>query len=416
MQPASRKVRDNRARAAMRTVMLHAGLAVLCASFMCAVGAADCISAPLPGRADAPRSFMTVHRAAPSNTAVGRTRIRCILPESRGMKLALLRGGVRYSGPFSSPERFGNMAIAPYSYKEPPKAAPRPALMRPVDEREPFVPARIPDMRVSMRDEMVAARDFDNGRIRAMAVRDGTDPLRIGGFVRIPTVWGMRFAPPEIFRSVPIMLAEAVNRFTGIDARMDGHLMLTDRRLFSTPFLYITTEKGFELTRQERERFGDYLRSGGFAFLEDSAPQYEHGPGGTALKQMLRDTIGCHARLEPIPMDHPLYRCLFDFSDGPPQGDGNMTLNTRTIGDCGGSAISIRFLAPVYFLEGIFLDGRLVAVYSEKGYGRKWALNNNYGFAYNSPQMRFAANLVVYALTREGGMTDRIMEGFTDVW
>ncbi len=323
------------------------------------------------------------------------------------MKLALLRGGVRYSGPFSSPERFGNMAIAPYSYKEPPKAAPRPALMRPVDEREPFVPARIPDMRVSMRDEMVAARDFDNGRIRAMAVRDGTDPLRIGGFVRIPTVWGMRFAPPEIFRSVPIMLAEAVNRFTGIDARMDGHLMLTDRRLFSTPFLYITTRRDSNSRDRSANGSETICVPAVSRSLRTARAAIRTRPGGTALKQMLRDTIGCHARLEPIPMDHPLYRCLFDFSDGPPQGDGNMTLNTRTIGDCGGSAISIRFLAPVYFLEGIFLDGRLVAVYSEKGYGRKWALNNNYGFAYNSPQMRFAANLVVYALTREGGMTDR---------
>jgi len=221
------------------------------------------------------------------------------------------------------------------------------------------------------------------------------------------------------------MLAEAVNRYTDIEVSMDGHLMLTDRRLFSTPFLYITTAENFDLTRQENERLGGYLRSGGFVFLEgspfekeyysDTFREYAHGQGGISLRRMLREALGCSGRLEPIPPNHPLFHCIFDFTGGPPQGNEIRMIYSCTTGALlsGVSGNNAKLPSPVYYLEGVFLDGRLVAVYSEKGYGVKWAFGI---MENNSPQMRFAANLVVYALTREGGMTDRIMEGFADVW
>ncbi len=374
------------------------------------IGAALCTAIAFPAAATVPNP--------PDNG----TPIRCI-PPNRHEGLAAPLDGVRFPFVFRTLERFGEI-----EFPSVPFAAPYLAPQKPDEPREPFVPVRISDTRVSMRDEMVTARDFDNGRIRAMTVRDGTGPLRLRGFVCIPTVWGVRFAPPENLRSAPIMIAEAVKRYTGIEARMDGHLMLTDRRLFSTPFLYITAAENFDLTRQEYERLGEYLRSGGFAFLEDaplesnyyrhSAREFAHGPGGTSLKHMLRDALGCHARLEPIPLGHPLYHCLFDFIDGPPRGDENKLVYTRInsiMTSTSGEPLSHATLQKHSFaLYGVFLDGRLVAVLSEKSYGPKWA--RQAGAPNNSPQMKFAANLVVYALTRDGGMTDRIMGGFADAW
>ncbi len=360
-------------------------------------------------------TFVTVNRDAHANTREAGSRIRCIRPAGEGRlflaaSLARVRIPTAYRTTVSftaelSPATESGHAVAPCSIRH-----------APADIMERFVPLRTPDTRVSMRDEMVAATDFDNGRIRAMAVRDRTDRMRIRGFVRIPTVWGMRFEPPDALKRAPIMLAEAVNRYTDMEASMDGHLMLTDRRLFSTPFLYITTTGGFESTQQENEGLVAYLRSGGFAFLEDGEISYRHGPGGTSLKKMLCDALGSHARFEPIPLNHPLYHCLFDFSDGPPLGDENriFTTSMNAGNSCGMGAQNAALRKPSFFLEGIFLDGQLVAVFSEKSYGTKWAQSP--GSSNNEPQMRFAANLVVYALTREGGMTDHIMEGFADVW
>ena len=65
---------------------------------------------------------------------------------------------------------------------------------------------------------------------------------------------------------------------------------------------------------------------------------------------------------------------------------------------------------PVYFLEGIWLDNRLVAVYSGKGYALKWK-----DFTNNEPQLKMGVNMVVFALIQEGGIAARASERFTDL-
>jgi hypothetical protein len=263
-----------------------------------------------------------------------------------------------------------------------------------------------------MREEMVTLADYDYGRVRAMIARDPALREKFRGFVYIPAVWGVQLAPPVHLRRAAIMLAEAVNRYTGMDARVDSHLALDARRLSSTPFLYITADEAFELTPTERKRFGEYLRSGGFAFLDTGAPQYENSPAEASLRRMLRDALGCHARFEPIPLSHPIYHCLFEFTDGPPQGNEVQFLFTSTVltDMCGWTARNARLPRLENRLEGIFLDGMLVAVYSGKGYGFRWVQGSD-----NQPQLKFGVNIVVYALTREGSMTERVMERFADV-
>ena len=57
-------------------------------------------------------------------------------------------------------------------------------------------------------------------------------------------------------------------------------------------------------------------------------------------------------------------------------------------------------VAPtVAFLEGVWLDGRLVAVYSNKGYALKWK-----DLANNRPQLKMGVNMVVFALEQSGGI------------
>jgi len=128
---------------------------------------------------------------------------------------------------------------------------------------------------------------------------------------------------------------------------------------------------------------------------------------------MIREALGCHARLEPIPLSHPLYHSVFDFDDGLPQGDISEQHFVVKTGYAG-STMFRTLLPQNAFLEGVFINDSLIAVYSKSGYGQKWTPNKYTGMENNSPQMRFAANIVVYALTREGGMTDRVMERFTD--
>ena len=105
---------------------------------------------------------------------------------------------------------------------------------------------------------------------------------------------------------------------------------------------------------------------------------------------------------EKIPNDHPVYHCYFDF-DGPPPAhdclyDGNSTPGGRV------QALS--------YLEGIFLDGYLVVIHSNKDLSDWWlnVIGSQGVRADNTRQLQFGVNMIIYALTREGSITNRVMD------
>ena len=172
--------------------------------------------------------------------------------------------------------------------------------------------------------------DLDTGQFKAMVIQDPNNKQSIKGFVYIATAWGAQLRPPDNLKRSVINLVEAVNRYTNINAKTDTHLFLDSRKIFETPFVYITTDQAFELTEIERKAFGTYLKNGGFAVIDNGTPQYEFGAAEASLRQSLRDALGNDAKFQPVPNDHPLYHCFFDF-DGPPQGaenDGMVSTDT----------------------------------------------------------------------------------------
>ena len=61
----------------------------------------------------------------------------------------------------------------------------------------------------------------------------------------------------------------------------------------------------------------------------------------------------------------------------------------------------------VYYLEGIFLGDRLVAIYSNKGYGAFWERETE-----NEPHLKLGINLVVFALTQRGSIAQQQIDFF----
>ena len=266
---------------------------------------------------------------------------------------------------------------------------------------------REPEKQISMKDEMISLEDLDTGQFKAMIIQDPSNKKEIKGFVYIATAWGAQLKPPDRLKRATLNLVEAVNRYTNINAKVDTHLYLDSYKLFETPFVYITADDAFELTEIERQNFGEYLRNGGFAVLDNGTPQHEYGKGEAALRQMLRDSLGAKAKFLPIPNDHPLYHCFFDFDDGPPQGSEIQVAITSHSPEVS-SDYKYKFGEPVYFLEGIWLDNRLVAIYSDKGYADKWKEMIN-----NDPQLKMGVNMVVFALTQEGSIAQQKMDLFS---
>ncbi|MBN1291501.1 MAG: DUF4159 domain-containing protein [Candidatus Latescibacteria bacterium] len=269
----------------------------------------------------------------------------------------------------------------------------------------------IPDIekQISMKDEMISVEDMDTGQYRAMIVQN-PDKINIRGFVYISTTWGDQLKVSDHLKRSIINLAEAVNRHTNIEAKIDSHLLLNSRRLLSTPFVIITTDKAFELSPLERENLGEYLKSGGFAVIDNGDPLQEYSQAESSLRQMLKDTLGNGIKFEPIPNDHQLYHCFFDFNEGPPQGAEISMVQTTTSGAQGETSRNASMSRPVHYLEGIWLDGRLTVVYSNKGYVLKWTEYDN-----NEPQLKMGVNMVVYALTHEGGIAQKTMSQYSSV-
>ena len=270
--------------------------------------------------------------------------------------------------------------------------------------------SREPEKHISMKEELLSLNDLDTGQYKAMVVQDPASKQNIRGFVYIPTVWGAELKPPDNLKRAFLNLVEAINRFTDITAKSDPHLYLDSRKLLTMPFVYITTDTAFELTKIERRNLGNYLRNGGFALIDNGTPEYDSGQAEASLRQMLRDALDADARFQPIPVSHPVYHCFFDFDDGPPIGDEIRMADTSSTGFQGISARASYMPEPVNYLEGIWLGSRLVAIYSDKGYARKWKDYSN-----NEPQLKMGVNIVVYALTQRGGIAQQKMDTFTEI-
>ena len=267
---------------------------------------------------------------------------------------------------------------------------------------------REPEKQISMKEEMISLDDLDTGQYKAMIIQDPEDKKSVTGFIYIATLWGAQLEPA--YKRAIIHLSDAVNRYTNIKSKVDKHLFVDSRRLFDTPFVFLCADEQFQLTGIEAENFGEYLRRGGFAVLDNGNPTQEYGAAEASLRQMYKDALGSDAKFLPIPNSHPLYHCFEDFTDGPPQGDeiGQSNVSEDGAGNLQFGYLKVTMSKQVLYLEGITIDDRLVAIYSDKGYARKWEETSN-----NEPQLKIGVNMVVYALTQEGSIAQQKMDFFS---
>ena len=247
--------------------------------------------------------------------------------------------------------------------------------------------------RISMRDELLRIEDLNTGKYKGLVVLNPADERDIKGYVYVPAaITGEQLAPPRATRRLVSGMASLLKTHTGIIARADSEFTLSSPSLARFPFLYIAADENFDLAETEWVNLGVYLRKGGFAFLEAYGGDDPTLPpkGSGALKRMLRDALGSGGELQPLPQDHFLYHSFFDFDDGPP----HLERETDPEG-----------FQPAAVLEGIWLDGRLAAVYSEKGYGREWSRPSG-----QDAFRRFGVNLMIFVLTQPGGVTLRLVD------
>lgn len=82
---------------------------------------------------------------------------------------------------------------------------------------------------------------------------------------------------------------------------------LSSDELFKFPFVIMTGEDDFNLTRKERENLKKYLENGGFML---ASPGCSNKAWATAFQREIKRIFGKES-LKDIPMDHAIFRTIF---------------------------------------------------------------------------------------------------------
>ncbi|MEW5800454.1 MAG: DUF4159 domain-containing protein, partial [Bacteroidota bacterium] len=268
----------------------------------------------------------------------------------------------------------------------------------------------------AMRDNLISAENFED-RFDGFIEVNPRNKKDIRGFLNIyqlqynssrlekspATGWDVVDNQPS-WNCVPLALqslAQYANDSTKLRVNIRGTVRLDSKELNTIPFLFMMGfQASVKYTKEEARNIGNYLKNGGFLFIDDGNA-YQPGAFNITVRQLLKDALGYEAIFERIPNNHPLYTAWENFS-GPPSGDDLVRYDRR-----------VREVKEIYpYVEAIFINGRMAVLISNKGYCFAWGawkyLPAVAGGPYdNTRQLQFGLNVVVYALTQRGGIVDQ---------
>lgn len=136
----------------------------------------------------------------------------------------------------------------------------------------------------------------------------------------------------------------AIQRETAVATeRRFKSVKLGSDELFEFPFVVMTGEQDFSLSRRERENLRRYLQSGGFVLASAGCSSKEWDK---AFRRELARTLRQEeAELGKLPADHPIFSSFYDIDE--------LKLSHAT--------------GEPPFLEGVQVEGKTVLVYSRHG-------------------------------------------------
>lgn len=103
-------------------------------------------------------------------------------------------------------------------------------------------------------------------------------------------------------------LSFRLQQLTSMKVDPDGRVLnLTDPDLVDYPFIYIVEPGGLTLTPEEVVALRRYLLNGGFLMLDDFWGEAEWANCARVMREVFPERPWVE-----LPLDHPLYRCVFD--------------------------------------------------------------------------------------------------------
>ena len=249
---------------------------------------------------------------------------------------------------------------------------------------------RASEHKIDMALEMLDVNSMDTGRYRAMVIQDAGDKQAIKGFVKMAQVMSSRalaggtsgYGTVTLNIDTVDRLRDVLNEYTGLKAEFLGMITFDDPRLMEVP---VILPQGAP-NETEMEHLAEYLLAGGFVLggiYEEALEKY----GG-----LIR---GKDFWSERLPETHPVYTAFFDLKGGMPFG------YSPSMGQ-GKAGVK-----PWNYVRGYFVKGRLAGVTPGDG-GWGWQNDNRGGDS--TRQLQLAVNIIIFALTQEGSITQRLMQ------
>ena len=158
-------------------------------------------------------------------------------------------------------------------------------------------------------------------------------------------------------------------------------IALSDTKMLSAPFCYLTGHKLVEFNAAERKNFETYVRNGGFVFVDDCNHDID-GLFAKSFEAQMSSIFGANA-LKKLPNNHPLFSSFFKFTEPPTTGFELNGWGDDIVHD---------------YLKGIEINGRLGVLYSNKDYGCEWDYDWRNKRWLAEDNTKFAVNIVMYAL------------------
>jgi len=238
---------------------------------------------------------------------------------------------------------------------------------------------RASEHKIDMALEMIGVNSMDTGRYKAMVIQDEGDPQGIKGFIKIAhvlsagTIAGSTKHDGSLHGQLNLDkldgLCDVINEYTGLQAEFVGTITYDDERLHEIP---IIVPQG-DPNEAEMENLARYLMGGGFvigSYWTEALVKY----GG-----LIEGHDFWTERLRP---EHTVFSSFYKIESSYSRTFGDQNIN-----------------ADWRHVTGYFVKGRLVGITEIF-----WGLGEN-------PRWNMmAVNTVVYALTQEGSITQRLMQ------
>lgn len=183
-------------------------------------------------------------------------------------------------------------------------------------------------------------------------------------------------------KRMPANILTSLIDYTTLRVDPKEHVIaLSDPKMLSAPFCYLTGHKLVEFNAAERKNFETYVRNGGFVFVDDCNHDID-GLFAKSFEAQMRSIFGANA-LKKLPNNHPLFSSFFKFTEPPTTGFELNGWGDDIVHD---------------YLKGIEINGRLGVLYSNKDYGCEWDYDWRNKRWLAEDNTKFAVNIVMYAL------------------